>query len=99
MVRCGVLFEVRTDLLNITQTMLGFKWLNNYLKITDIVNNVFGPKKTRIKLYNILALPNLLYGSKNWTVKARNATRITATQIKYMRITAGYTLLTITFSN
>jgi uncharacterized membrane protein YpjA len=57
MVKCGVLFEVRTESLNITQTMFGFKWLNNYLKTTDIVNNVFGPKKTRIKLYNILALP------------------------------------------
>jgi hypothetical protein len=25
--------------------------LNNYLKITGIINNVFRPKKTRIKLY------------------------------------------------
>jgi A1 cistron-splicing factor AAR2 len=36
--------------------------LNNYLKITGILNNVFRPqkkplKKTRIKLYNTLALP------------------------------------------
>jgi hypothetical protein len=31
--------------------------LNNDLKITGIVNNVFRPKKTRIKLYNTLALP------------------------------------------
>jgi hypothetical protein len=42
--------------------------LNNYLKITDILNNVFrpqkNPKKTRIKLYNTLALPVLLYGSE-----------------------------------
>ena len=38
--------------------------LHNYLKITDILNNVFRPqktlKKTRIKLYNTLALPVLL---------------------------------------
>jgi hypothetical protein len=35
------------------------KKLNNYLKITGILNNVFRPqkalKKTRIKLYNTLA--------------------------------------------
>ena len=41
--------------------------LNNFLKITGILNNVFRPqktlKKTRIKLYNTLALPVLLYGS------------------------------------
>jgi hypothetical protein len=43
--------------------------LNNYLRITGVINNVFRPKKplkkTRIKLYNTLALPTLLYGSKN----------------------------------
>jgi hypothetical protein len=68
--------------------------LNNYMKITVIINNVIRPKKTlkktRIKLYNTLALPTLLYGSENWTIKVRGATRITAAEIKYMR-TAGYT--------
>jgi hypothetical protein len=47
--------------------------------------------KTRIKSYNTLALPVLSYGSETWTVKARDARRITAAEIKYMRITAGYT--------
>jgi len=47
-------------------------------------------KKTRIKLYNTLALPVLLYGSETWTIKARDARRITAAQMKYMRRTAGY---------
>jgi len=49
--------------------------LHNYLKITGILNNVFrlqkALKKTRIKLYNTLALPVLLYGSETWTIKAR----------------------------
>ena len=48
-------------------------------------------KKTRIKLYNTLALPVLLYGSEPWTVKASDAGRITAAEMKYMRRTAGYT--------
>jgi len=48
-------------------------------------------KKTRIKLYNTLALPVLLYGSETWTVKARDTRRITAAEMKYMRRTAGYT--------
>ena len=43
--------------------------LNNFLKMTGILNNVFRPqktlKKTRIKLYNTLALPILLYGSES----------------------------------
>jgi len=65
------------------------------LKITGIINNVFRPqktlKKTIIKLYNTLALPVLLYGSETWTIKARDARRITAAEMKYMRRTAGNT--------
>jgi len=33
----------------------------------------------------------LLHGSETWTIKARDARRITAAETKYMRITAGYT--------
>jgi hypothetical protein len=32
----------------------------------------------------------VLCGSDNWTIKARDARRITATQMKYMIKTAGY---------
>jgi hypothetical protein len=40
----------------------------------------------------MLALPTVLLGSENWTVKARDARRIiTAAEVKYMRKTAGYT--------
>jgi len=48
-------------------------------------------KKTRIKLYNTLALPVLLYGSETWTIKGSDARRITAAEMKYMRRTSGYT--------
>jgi len=48
-------------------------------------------KKTRLKLYNTLALPVLLYGSETWTIKASDARRITAAEVKYMGRTAGYT--------
>ena len=69
--------------------------LRNYLKIIGILNNVFRPqkpsKKTRIKLYNTLALQVLLYGNETWTIKAKDARRITAAEMKYMRRTAGYT--------
>jgi len=62
--------------------------LNNYLKITSIINNMSRPqktlKKTRIKLCNTIALTALLKGSENWTIKARDARRITAAEIGYM---------------
>ena len=45
-------------------------------------------KKRRIKLYSTLAV---LYGCENWTIKARNARRITAAEVKYVRKTAEYT--------
>jgi hypothetical protein len=48
---------------------------------------VFRPKKTltetRIKFCNTPALPLLLYISENWTIKARDATRITAADMRY----------------
>jgi len=47
-------------------------------------------KQTRTKLYNTLALPALLYSSENWTIKARDARRITAAEMKHTRKTAGY---------
>jgi hypothetical protein len=69
--------------------------LHNFLKIIGIINNDFRPnnplKKTGIKLYNILDLTTLLYGSENWTIKARDVTRITAAETKYIRITTRYT--------
>ena len=68
--------------------------LNNLFKITGILDNVFRPqkavRKTRIKLYNTLALPVLLYGSETWTIEASDARRIPAAEMKYMRRTAGY---------
>ena len=48
-------------------------------------------RKTRLKLYNTLTLPVLLYGSEIWTVIASDARRITAADMEYMRRTAGYT--------
>ena len=47
-------------------------------------------RKHKIKLYKTLALPALLYGSENWTIIARDARRITAAEMKYVRRTAGY---------
>ena len=44
-----------------------------------------------ITLDNTLALPFLLYGSDSWIIKARDAKRITAAEMKYMRRTTGYT--------
>jgi len=53
------------------------------------LNKTFRPhktsKKTRITLYITLDLPTLLYGSETWNIKARNAKRITAAEMKYIK--------------
>jgi len=90
----------QVNLFNYLRNMISFEAeldidykLNNFLKITGILNNVLRPqknlKKTRIELHNTLALPVLLYGSETWNIKASGARRITAAEMKHMRRTAG----------
>ena len=66
--------------------------MNNNLKITGIINNTFRAqntlKKTRMKLRSTLTLPAVLYCSENWTIKARDARRITAAEMKCIRTTS-----------
>ena len=69
------------------------KNLNNYLKITGILNNMFRPQKTlktwRIKLYSTPVLPALLCGNENWITKAKDARRrVETAELKYTRKTA-----------
>jgi hypothetical protein len=70
--------------------------LDNYLIITCIVDDMLRAqetlKKTRIKQYNTVVLQTLSYCSENWTIKATDARRITAAEVKYMRKAAGYSL-------
>jgi len=69
--------------------------MNNYLKITGIINNMFTPQKTlkttRIKQRSTVVLPALIHSSENWDIKRRDAERITAAEMKYTRKTAGHT--------
>ena len=71
------------------------KKLRIYLKIKDVINNMFRPQKTlkrrRTKLYHTLAFPTLLHGTENQTIKTRDERGITAAEMKYLRKTAGYT--------
>jgi len=48
--------------------------------------------ETILKIYNILVLPKLLYGSENWTLTASHRRRIEAAEMKLLRPLAGYTL-------
>jgi hypothetical protein len=62
-----------------------------------IINQTFKPslvqKQTRIKIYKTLSRPILTYGSEAWTICKSDRTRITASEMKFLRRTAGYTKL------
>jgi len=65
--------------------------INNYWKITVVVNNMFRRQKTlkkRIKLYSTLAHTALLYGRENWARDTMDKRRLTAAETKYMSNTA-----------
>jgi hypothetical protein len=67
----------------------------NYNRVMRIINQIFKfslvQKHTRIEVYRILARPILTYGSEAWTF--RKSDRITASEMKILRRTAGYTTL------
>ena len=76
---------------NQTPVLLNIKYdfpVTNLVQVTFLILKFL---KTRIKLYNTLALPVLLDGSETCTIKGRDARRITAEEMKCMRRTAGYT--------
>ena len=48
-------------------------------------------KSSRINVFNALALPVLLYGSENRTLRENDKKRFTSFEIKFIRRAAGYT--------
>jgi hypothetical protein len=50
-------------------------------------------KTTEMKLYKVMALPVLLYGSGIWTIKIKDMSKIQATAMRYLRSVNGCTEL------
>ena len=68
--------------------------LHNFLKITGVLNNVFRLQKTlknKNKTIQYSSPSGLVIWQRNLDYQASDAGRITATEMKYMRRTAGYT--------
>ena len=68
-----------------------------FAKITGLINRTLPANKVRketlIRVYNTLAVPTLTYGCENWALKKSDKSRITAAEMRFMRRTAGLTLL------
>jgi hypothetical protein len=71
--------------------------ISKFLQVTVIINNVLKPnqvqKSSRMKIYNTLAIPALIYGSEIWTLTQQDKSRLQSSEMKFLRRTAGYTLL------
>lgn len=50
-------------------------------------------RETRLRVYNTFAIPMLTYGCEVWALKKSDKRRITAVEMKFLRRSAGYTLL------
>jgi len=70
---------------------------NKFSQFLRILNNILKEnlvrKQSRFKVYNIVAIPWLLYGCEIWTLKQRDIRRLKTAEKKFMRRTAGYNLL------
>jgi hypothetical protein len=48
-----------------------------------------------LKLYKKIAVPTLFNGCENWTVQKKHGRRIETAEIKFLRLIAAYTLITL----
>ncbi|KAJ4429616.1 hypothetical protein ANN_21802 [Periplaneta americana] len=71
--------------------------VSKFIKITGVINTVFKSshvqKHTRLKVYKTLARPVLTYGSEAWTIRKADEQRLTTAEMRFMRRTAGCSLL------
>jgi hypothetical protein len=70
-----------------------------FIQTLGILNNNFKPtwvhKSSRIKVYNALAVPILVYESKTWTLRQNDKKRLTPIKMKFFKPAAIYTLFDI----
>ena len=68
--------------------------ISKFFQITGIINRTLKPsqvqKHTRLKIYNTLVLPILLYGCESWAIREENKYRMSV-EMKFMRSTPKYT--------
>ena len=68
--------------------------INKYLRITETINRML-PRfnirsNTRIRVYNVLAQPIIMYGREVRVLHSDIKSHITAAEIRFMRATTDY---------
>jgi len=54
------------------------------------VSHLYNKVNAKVKMYNTLSLPTLLYVCKTWSVGEQDKTRITPIEMKFMSRTTKY---------
>jgi hypothetical protein len=70
--------------------------LQRYNKINGIIKRHFGKQittDTKLRLHNITSKASLCYGSENWTINKRDAQKLEAAQMRFLRPLLGLTRL------
>jgi hypothetical protein len=71
--------------------------ISKFVKTIGVINQVFKPslvqQHTRLNIYRTLARQVLIYGSEAWTITEADLKRLQTAEMKFMRKTAGLTLL------
>ena len=71
--------------------------INKFQRLCGVISrNLKGKTQlsTQIKFYKVMAVPVLMYGSDNWFLNRSDKRKIEAAEIRVLRPTAGYALLT-----
>jgi len=61
--------------------------VNNVLKLNLV------QRQSSLKVYDIFAIPSLLYGSEVWTSKQKDERILNIAEMKFLRCITGYSLL------
>ena len=70
--------------------------VNKFQRMRGIISRTLKGKtqlSTQIKFYKVKAVPVLMYGSENWSLNWSDKRKIVAAEMRFLRPTAGYTLL------
>jgi len=58
--------------------------------IAQVLHLYYKVGNAKVKIYNTLALPTLLYGCETWSVGEQDNTRITSVEMKFVSRTTKY---------